>query len=124
LRITLHAAGSADADEVWDRYVHTARWPSWSPQISRVESSQPRISTGSTGKVFGPLGVHVAFVVDAVDEPARSWSWHVRLGLIRIRLRHVVNADGSTELQLRGPLPVVLAYTPLAQLALNRLVLA
>ncbi len=79
----------------------------------------------ATGRVFGPLGVHLDFVVDAVDEATREWMWTVRRGPLRLVLTHGVIARGrgcETWLRVDGPLPVVAAYAPLARLALARLV--
>lgn len=122
--LTLRAGGTAPVDVAWARYAVPARWPSWSPQIRRVEASAPRIAAGVSGRVRGPVGVMVDFEVLTVDEQARTWSWRVRLGPIRLHLRHAVTAriDGSaTELRVDGPLPVVVGYAPLAQWALFRL---
>lgn len=123
--LTMRAAGPADPSEVWERYASPQRWATWSPQISRVETAAQRIAVGAVGTVRGPLGTRITFVIDKVDEAARTWSWRVRIGPIALRLWHRVDArgDGSTtSLRVHGPLPVVLGYAPLAQLALNRLV--
>ncbi len=123
--VTLRARGTADPDVAWERYAQPDLWPTWSPQISRVECTSERLSAAATGRVYGPLGVHVDFVVDAVDEASREWAWSVRFGRVRLHLAHGVtaHAGGSeTWLRVRGPLPVILGYVPLAQLALRRLV--
>ena len=79
-----------------------------------------------TGVVHGPLGVRVPFEVLSVDEGRRRWSWRVRAALVTLELVHEVleRPDGGadTTLEVTGPAPVVLAYAPLAQLALRRLV--
>jgi hypothetical protein len=70
-------------------------------------------------------GVRAAFAVDAVDHDRRTWAWRVRLGPIVLRLHHEVRADGggsATRLTMDGPKVVLLAYAPLARLALRRLV--
>jgi hypothetical protein len=133
----LSARGAADPTVVWQRYAEPARWSEWSPQIRRVSvgadfnnqrtaSADQRIVAGLIGWVHGPAGVRVRFVVDQVDDAARSWSWSVRLGPIPLRLQHIVETDANdgtlTSLAVSGPLPVVLSYLPFAQLALNRLV--
>ena len=123
--LTLHAAGSAGPDEAWDRYARPARWTQWAPQITRVDTAAERIAAGVTGRVVGPAGVSVDFVVDEVDEVARTWAWTVRRLVVTLHLRHSVTAagDGSaTALIVRGPLPVVVAYAPIARYALGRLV--
>jgi hypothetical protein len=124
-RLTLAAAGRASAGEAWERYAQVASWSRWSPQIRSVTCSSSRIRTGATGRVRGPLGVGVDFVVEAVDEKSRQWVWTVSTGPVVLRLHHSVVpvGDGArTTLTMSGPLPVLLGYAPLARLALGRLV--
>ena len=124
--LTLHATGPVGPAEVWDRYLRPARWPEWSPQISRVEATAPRIAQGVTGRVHDPLRTSVPFVVDEVSDAARWWSWQVTVGPTRLGLAHWVSAgpDGGTTTGLRisGFAPLVLGYAPLALLAIKRLV--
>ncbi|MBE7186804.1 SRPBCC family protein [Jatrophihabitans endophyticus] len=125
--VTLHAAGRAAPDEAWERYADPGRWPQWAPQITRVETDEARLVTGMTGRVVGPLGVSVRFVVDEVDHVGRTWSWTVHAGPVQLLLHHAVRADpggSATSLRVEGPLPVVLPYAPLARYALTRLVAA
>lgn len=124
--LSLHATGPVDPDEAWSRYLLPARWPEWSPQIRGVDASADRIAPGVTGRVHGPLGVAVSFVVDSVDEVAREWAWSVDVGPVTMTLVHWVRsgpAGGTTTgLRATGPAPLVVGYVPLAQLALQRLV--
>ncbi len=124
--IELRAGGRAEPDVVWERYARPALWSSWSPQIRRVELPDDRIARGTRGRVHGPVGVSVAVHVTAVDETARTWTWTARLGPVRLHLHHTVEPrpGGGTVTRLRvtGPAPVVLAYAPVAQIALQRLV--
>jgi len=125
-RVTLHATGPVAPAEAWERYAQPARWPTWAPQITGVQVPVPRLAAGVEGRVRGPLGVTVPFVVESVDEAARRWAWTVTAGPVRLHLVHWV-ADGpdggsTTGLRIDGPLPVVAAYAPLAQLAIGRLV--
>ena len=125
--VTLSAAGAASPDEAWDRYAHLARWSQWAPQITRVECDEARLVTGMTGRVIGPLGVGVNFVVDAVDHIGRTWAWTVHVGPIQLELHHSVRSDPrgcATNLRVEGPLAVVVPYAPLARYALSRLVAA
>lgn len=126
--LTLHATGTASPTEVWERYAVPARWPGWSPQITGVEFPADRLTPGVPGRVLGPFGVAVPFVVEDVDEAARRWSWRVAVGPLRVRLLHwVTEAPGGgtmTGLRLSGPAPLVLGYVPAARLALRRLVRA
>jgi len=122
--LTLHASGPLDPAEVWERYAVPARWPQWAPQITAVTASAPRIAAGVSGRVHGPLGLRVPFVITAVDEHRRTWAWRVRIGPVRLQLRHGVElhpSGSATWLRVRGPAPVVAAYLPVARLALHRL---
>jgi hypothetical protein len=127
--LTLHATGPLAPDEVWERYAVLARWPSWAPQITGVDVSGPtdgRLRAGLRGRVRGPLGVAVPFVVAEVDERARRWAWTVGFGPLRLELLHWVSSgpDGGTTtgLRIRGPAPALAGYAPLASWALHRLV--
>lgn len=126
MRRAVGTSGPLAPDQVWERYAVLAAWPSWSPQISRVDATSSRLTPGMTGVVHGPLGVRVPFEVLSVDETGRRWSWRVRAALVTLDLVHEVREgpDGGsdTTLEVTGPAPVVLAYAPLAQLALGRLV--
>ncbi len=122
----LHASGPLDPAAAWERYAVPSRWPEWSPQISRVELPVERIAPGVRGTVHAAGGVKLGFVIDAVDEAARTWSWTVRFTLVKLHLDHWVEdgPDGgsTTGLRVSGPAPVVLGYAPLAKVALERLV--
>ncbi|MGY1811170.1 SRPBCC family protein [Blastococcus sp. SYSU D00820] len=124
--LTVHASGPIGPREAWQRYARPARWPEWAPQITGVEFPLPRLAAGERGRVRGPAGVTLPFVVDAVDEAARQWSWTVSLGPVRLRLLHWVTdgPDGgsTTGLRITGPAPLVVGYVPLARLAIGRLV--
>ncbi|SFO56773.1 Polyketide cyclase / dehydrase and lipid transport [Geodermatophilus obscurus] len=124
--LTLHATGPLAPAEAWERYAEPARWPTWAPQITGVQVPEPRLRAGLEGRVRGPLGLVLPFVVESVDEVARRWAWTVSAGPVRLHLVHWVSdgPDGgsTTGLRIRGPLPVVLGYAPLAQLAISRLV--
>ncbi|MPR00061.1 SRPBCC family protein [Modestobacter sp. I12A-02628] len=124
--LTLHATGPVAPAEAWERYALPRRWSEWSPHILGADASAPRIAPGVTGRVHGPLAVRVPFTVLQVDGAARSWTWEVQAGPVRLTLEHwVAGAPGggsTTGLRMRGPLPVLAGYTPLAQLALHRLV--
>jgi hypothetical protein len=125
VRGSIRVAGPASPDQVWERYAVPERWPGWAPQISRVQASAPRIAPGVTGRVWAPLGLRVDFVVTEVDGRLRTWAWSVRLGPLRLRLQHGVQADpagSATWLRVHGPAHVVAAYLPVARLALHRLV--
>ena len=123
--VTLNATGSAAPEVAWERYAEPAMWPRWAPQITGVDATADRIAAGVTGTVRGPLGVSADFRIREVDEQARRWAWTVRRGPLTVRLQHGVRsaAQGSaTWLIIDAPLPVAVAYAPLAWLAMRRLV--
>ena len=130
--VTVRVQGDAPVDLAWERYADPALWSTWSPQIQRVDTAMTRLSAGASGTVRAGLLPHptlgVPFEVLEVDEPTRTWTWRVRLapgGLVRLHLEHGVEAHGdgsATWLHVTGPAPVVVAYAPLARLAMTRLV--
>ena len=124
--LTLHATGTVAPAEAWSRYQEVDRWPEWSPQITGVDTDADRITQGLTGRVHGPLGVALPFLVDEVDEASRQWTWSIFAGPVRLQLRHWVSPgpDGgvTTGVRLRGFAPLVAGYAPLTLLALQRLV--
>lgn len=88
--------------------------------------AQGRIVPGLRGRIRGPFPLAVRFVITAVDEVERTWSWRVRVGPLWLRLDHGVDAclDGGTAAWLRitAPAPVIRAYAPVARAALRHLV--
>ncbi len=127
LKLTAH--GAAPVELAWERYADPQLWHTWAPQIQRVQTEMQRLRPGGSGTVHaGPFArptVPVPFQVVHVDEETREWSWKVRLGLIHLHLEHGVTphlTGSSTWLRIRGPLPVVLVYVPVARMAMNRLV--
>lgn len=124
--LTLHATGTVEPAEAWDRYAVFARWPEWSPQITGVDVDADRIAQGVTGRVRGPLGLALPFLVDEADEASRRWTWSVFAGPVRLQLTHWISPgpdDGTTTgLRVHGAAPLVAGYAPLALLALQRLV--
>jgi hypothetical protein len=123
--------GAAAPHEVWARYTRPALWPTWSPHLREVDYPDAVVRPGTTGRVTGVGGVVAHFRVDAVDHEARTWSWSVRSGPLRLSFDHGVDAvpagaepaGGSTAwLVTRALWPVALGYAPLARLALHRLV--
>lgn len=123
--VTVSAKGRVPVDEAWARYADLGRWTEWSPYIRRVDATDDRLVFGTTGRVYGPAGVSVDFVVDSVDDENHRWTWTVRRGPIKLRLEHAVYKRGggsSTSLRLEGPLAVVVPYAPIARIALQLLV--
>ena len=134
MQTSISATGACPADAAWERYADLDRWPDWAPQISGVAVTVPagdgpsrRIAPGMRGTVRAVGLLHVAFEVLEVDEVARTWSWRVRVGPVRLHLDHGVEATaaGGTRTWLRttGPAAVVAPYTPVALIALHSLVM-
>jgi hypothetical protein len=129
--LRLSSTGPADPDEVWERYTQPVWWPVWSPHIREVDYPDAVVRPGTTGRVTSVGGVVAVFRIDAVDHDARTWSWSVRSGPLRLSLAHGVepaardsaHPGGSTAWLVTSALwPVALAYAPLAKLAIHRLV--
>lgn len=118
MEVRTRVRGRAPADVVWERYAEPARWPSWAPQVTRVDCSAARIAPGVTGRVRGLGGVWLRFEVLEVDAVARQWSWRVRFGPVVLWLRHGVDRDGGSWLVLRAPVVLAVPYLPVAHLAL------
>lgn len=135
VQTTLRATGPLPADAAWERYADLDRWTHWAPQISGVsvaEGRSRRLHEGLRGTVRAAGVVHVPFEVVAVDEAARTWSWRVRLGPVRLHLDHGIeeprpddapHVRSRTWLRTTGPALVVLPYAPLALIALHSLLL-
>ena len=132
--LRLAATGPVDPDEVWDRYTRPSRWPGWSKHLREVDYPEAVVRPGTTGRVTGVGGVVAVFRIDAVDHEARTWSWSVRSGPLRLSFDHGVDATdatGAASGQVAGSTawlvthalwPVAVGYAPLARLALGRLV--
>ncbi|HYN67317.1 MAG TPA: hypothetical protein VES93_10550 [Ornithinibacter sp.] len=125
------ATGPVDPDEVWERYTQPVWWPRWSPHLREVDYPHDVVEPGTTGRVTGIGGLVAVFRIDAVDHGARTWSWSVRSGPLRLSFDHGVEAagvgsghvGGSTAWLLTHALwPVAAGYAPVARLALGRLV--
>ena len=129
--LRLSVTGPADTDDVWARYTQPARWPGWSPHLREVDYADAVVRPGTTGRVTGVGGVVAVFRIDSVDHDARTWSWSVRSGPLRLSFDHGVDPaeagsghpGGSTAWLVTHALwPVAVGYAPLARLALGRLV--
>lgn len=125
--LTVGAVGRLAAADAWLDYVTPSHWSRWAWQISSVEChdvDRP-VRPGSTGTVHGPMGAAVSFTVTEVDATALRWTWLVEAGLLRLSMRHGVDEQaGRTRawVEITGPLPVVVAYAPIARHSLSRLV--
>ena len=123
--LEVDAEGPAAPDEVWLRYSHASRWPSWAPQVSSVSGAGDPVAAGDRGWVRGPFPLRVPYTVLDVDHDLWRWSWQVGLGLASVLMEHGVDAlDVGSRAWVRIDLPAALAlpYAPVARLALRRLV--
>lgn len=118
----ISASGAATTEQVWERYATPSLWPTWAPHLRGVTCAVATIGAGSSGTVHGPVGLRVPFVVLVVDNVEHTWSWRVGRPL-GITMAHGVDPDVGTGSRAWVELPAVLvAYAPIAQLALRRLV--
>ena len=125
MRLRLTATGDAAPAVAWERYRDLRLWPTWSPQVRGVDADAHLLETGLRGAVVGPAGLRLPFEVLDVDETAMSWRWRVRAGFVDAVLDHAVRAaprGAATDLVVTAPSVFAVAYAPLAQLALHRLV--
>ena len=126
MRASVVETGRATPAVAWGRYENLDLWATWSPQVQEVIAATRRLAPGLTGLVVGPLGVRLPFEVLTVDTAAMEWSWHVRFGFVHATLDHTVRpAPGggcTSELVIDAPAYAVLAYRPVATLALRSLV--
>ncbi|HEY8018599.1 MAG TPA: SRPBCC family protein [Actinomycetota bacterium] len=119
MRTRIEARGTASAATMWAAYADSSRWADWAPQIRRVEPLGP-LEVGLRGRVDGPFFSRARFEVTHVDETTRRWSWKVAIGPAHLAIDHEVR-EGATAVVIEGPAPLVLAYAPVARLALTRL---
>jgi hypothetical protein len=120
MRMRLEATGPASGRTMWEAYADPSRWSSWAPQIRSVRPLE-RLRPGLRGEVHGLVGIRAHFEVTEVDETHGRWTWRVRFGPAALTIDHEV-ADGRTAVVVHGPAPAVIAYAPVARLALVRLV--
>ena len=123
--LEISASGGRPLDEVWERYVHPALWPTWAPQIRSVQCDDVTITVGTRGVVHGPVLVRVPFTVESVDHEEHQWAWRVGVGPLCVRMEHGVEEAGDgvrAWARIHLPAPVALPYAPVAHLALRRLV--
>ena len=127
MRLTLRADGTADLGLVWQRYSTPELWPSWAPQIRRVECSAERLAIGVTGTVFGVVpNIGARFEVVEFSDEEHRWVWDVLAGRVRMRIDHRsesrIGGGTSTTLIVDGPAASVLVYAPVARISLESLV--
>ena len=124
-RLTLSAAGGASPGRPGSATRRSRAGPGGRRRSARSPAARRGSAPAPPAACARSLGVGVDFVVDSVDETARVWVWTVRKGPLTLHLDHRVVSEGSgtrTTLGMAGPLPVLLAYAPLARLAIGRLV--
>lgn len=126
MRLRLERTGPAAPARVWGRCRRPARWTDWAPHLSSVRTEDAVLRPGTRGTVVALGLVPARFTVTAVRPRARTWSWTVRVGPVRLDLVHDVRrapGGGSTAgVVITGPAPVLLAYRPVLGWAVRRLV--
>ena len=125
MRHALTVDGPAPIGLAWERYADPGLWATWAPQIRDVEwRGADRLAPGMTGTVHAIAGFPVRFEITDVDEGAHDWAWTVHPPKVTMHLRHTLEETvrgTRAGLVIEGPFPVVIAYTPLAHIALGRL---
>lgn len=124
MQARIDAHGAASRETMWSRYADPGRWSEWAPQIRSVDAQGP-LRVGLSGDVVGIMGMRAAFLVTVVDADAGRWSWRVRGGVGPLRTTLEIDhdvVDGRASLRVTGPALAVVAYEPVARLALARLV--
>lgn len=89
-----------------------------------MEAPRRRLRAGLRGVVHAPLGLRVPFVVEEVDDDARTWRWTVRVAGTAVSMTHDLTATPRgtrAGLTVHGPAVVALAYRLPARVALRRL---
>ena len=133
MALIVSATGSAPVPTVWNLYTTPQLWPTWAPQIHRVDYPGHAITPGTSGRIRGTARVRLDFTIDDVDAKARCWSWSVWIPSpidaagfrLRVAMDHGVEPAGAGSrawVRLHLPTPVALVYVPVARLALRRLV--
>ena len=123
--LVVDAQGPAAPEEVWRRYSHASRWPTWAPQISGVSGAGDPVAPGDRGWVRGPFPLRLPYTILDVVADERRWSWQVGLGPASVVMEHGVDAldvGSRAWVRIDVPAPLALPYAPLARLALRRLV--
>ena len=124
MTLLIEVSGPSPPDEVWTRYSTPSLWSSWAPQIRSVSYAR-LFAPGLRGTVHGPWPTRIPFEIRSVDVTARTWSWQVGVGPLRVLMEHGVDASGTGSrawVRIHLPAPLALPYAPLARLALKRLV--
>lgn len=119
------ATGPRALDDVWARYTEPRQWSTWAPHIREVDYPHAVIEPGTSGRVTGIGGVVAVFTIDTVDHTARTWTWRVRSGPLRLWFEHGVDAAGADStgwVVVHAPLPVAVGYAPVMRWSLGRLV--
>lgn len=127
MAIEVKRRGEASADVVWQRYTTPALWSRWAPQIRGAAFDTENITPGQQGTVRAwPAGSVEVRIVD-VDHAQMRWTWEVT-SVHPVRMEHGVDPlpDGGSVAWMRADLPGPLGvlYSPIAGLALRRLVSA
>lgn len=125
--LVVDAEGPVAPDEVWHRYSHASRWPTWAPQISGVSGAGDPITAGDRGWVRGPFPLRVPYTILEVVAAECRWSWRVGFGPASVVMEHGVDAldvGSRAWVRIAAPAPLASPYAPLARLALRRLVAA
>lgn len=139
------AAPDADPHLLWELFATPAWWPRWAPHITAVTTAGAAtdpVAVGDRVRIHGPGPVAVTAELTLVEQP-RRWDFRVALpGGVHLDGAHEVQWDDPPRVEVcmrldgaTGPVgaalrrthgligaPLLLAYAPLAELSLRRLV--
>lgn len=106
----------APVEAAWDVLIDTRRWPEWGPSIRRVECTDERIRTGSTGRVWTVGGLELPFEITTCED--RRWSWEV--AGVSATGHRVEPLDRGCRVVFELPL-LAAGYAPVCLAALSRI---
>jgi uncharacterized protein YndB with AHSA1/START domain len=93
----------APPEAVWPVLADVARWPEWTPTVSRVEALDgPKLEKGSRFRVTQPRLRPAVWTVTVVSPPER-FTWEARSPGVHLIAEHILEQDDphTTRLELR-----------------------
>ena len=86
---------SAPPDRVWAIMSDIARWPEWTPTVTRVELLDPGPpAVGNRARIRQPRLPQAIWRITAID-PGRSFTWVTRSPGVEVTARHSVEPSGT-----------------------------
>jgi hypothetical protein len=101
---------------VWEVLTDVARWPEWTPTVTRVERVEDgQLEVGSRTKIWQPQLMANTWQVTALNEQAGDFTWQTNRPGIKVIATHRVEptSDGvrvTLTLDYRGLLGPLMAW--------------